>query len=113
MLFQKWMDKRIEEYQSDLLQKYCDVSFRYPRTENWALRHVSLKFGIGDKVAVVGENVATGCTYDSAKVRDCIAVFDHGQIVQHGPHKELVLDERGKYHELWHAQAQYYTHSTS
>ncbi len=257
--------------------EFCDVSFRYPRTENWVLRHVSLKFRIGDRLAVVGENgsgkttfikllcrlydptegrillngiditryrydeymelfsvvfqdftlfsfslgenVAADCTYDSAKVRDClmraglgeklaslgndpqtekkdaleyaigreydrngvdfsggemqkialaralckdapfvildeptaaldpvaeaavyenfnvlvkektavfishrlsscrfcdcIAVFDHGQIVQHGPHKELVLDERGKYHELWHAQAQYYTHSTS
>lgn len=24
MLLQKWIDKRIEDYQSDLLQKYCD-----------------------------------------------------------------------------------------
>ncbi len=49
----------------------------------------------------------------SCRFCGCIAVFDHGQIVQHGLHKELVLDEGGKYHELWHAQAQYYTHSTS
>lgn len=257
--------------------EFCDVSFRYPRTESWALRHVSLKFKIGDKLAIVGENgsgkttfikllcrlydptegrillngiditryrydeymalfsvvfqdftlfsfplgenVAADCAYDSAKVRDCliraglgeklanlendlqakkkdtlecaigreydrdgvdfsggemqkialaralykdapfvildeptaaldpiaeaavyedfnvivkektavfishrlsscrfcdsIAVFDCGQIVQHGPHEELVLDENGKYHKLWHAQAQYYTDSTS
>lgn len=257
--------------------EFCDVSFRYPRTESWALRHVNLKFRIGDKLAIVGENgsgkttfikllcrlydptegrillngiditryrydeymalfsvvfqdftlfafplgenVAADCTYDSAKVRDClvraglgeklasfendpqaekrdmlecaigreydrdgvdfsggemqkialaralykdapfvildeptaaldpiaeaavyedfnvlvkektavfishrlsscrfcdsIAVFDHGQIVQYGPHEELVSDENRKYHELWHAQAQYYTNSTS
>jgi ATP-binding cassette subfamily B protein len=35
-------------------------------------------------------------------------VFDKGEIVQHGSHDELVADESGKYHELWHAQAQYY-----
>lgn len=257
--------------------EFCDVSFRYPRTEHWALRHVSLKFKIGDKLAIVGENgsgkttfikllcrlydptegrillngiditryrydeyielfsvvfqdftlfsfslgenVAADCTYDSAKVRDCliraglgeklasmesglqaerkdvlscavgreydkdgvdfsggemqkialaralykdapfvildeptaaldpiaeaavyenfnvlvkektavfishrlsscrfcdcIAVFDRGQIVQQGPHEELVSDENGKYHELWNAQAQYYTDSIS
>ncbi|MGN1472549.1 MAG: hypothetical protein ACI4WZ_00625 [Eubacteriales bacterium] len=25
------------------------------------------------------------------------------------PHDELMADESGKYYELWHAQAQYYT----
>lgn len=252
--------------------EFHDVSFKYPRTENWVLRHVNMKFKIGDKLAIVGENgsgkttfikllcrlydptegkillngiditryryheymtlfsvvfqdftlfafslgenVAADCTYDPDKVRDClirvgmgeklasldndphanekdglkrsigkdydrqgidfsggekqkialaralykdapflildeptasldpiaeaevyenfntivkektavfishrlsscrfcdhIAVFDHGQIVQHGSHDELVADESGKYYELWHAQAQYY-----
>ncbi len=255
--------------------EFRDVSFKYPRTENWALRHVSMKFKIGDKLAIVGENgsgkttfikllcrlydptegkillngiditryryneymalfsvvfqdytlfgfplgenVAADCTYDDQKVRDCliraglgdklsdldndpnakekdplkraigrdydnegidfsggemqkialaralykdapfvildeptaaldpiaeaavyenfnvlvedktsvfishrlsscrfcdnIAVFDHGKLVQEGSHDALVTDENGKYSQLWHAQAQYYTES--
>lgn len=253
--------------------EFRDVSFKYPRTENWVLRHVNMKFKIGDKLAIVGENgsgkttfikllcrlydptegkillngiditryrydeymalfsvvfqdftlfafplgevVAADYTYDSTKVRDCliragmgdkladldndpqatekdalkraigrdydregidfsggemqkialaralykdapfvildeptaaldpiaeaavyenfnelvkdktavfishrlsscrfcdhIAVFDHGQMIQHGSHDALLADESNKYYELWHAQAQYYT----
>lgn len=250
--------------------EFKDVGFRYPRTENWVLRHVDMKFKIGDKLAVVGENgsgkttfikllcrlydptegkillngiditryryeeylalfsvvfqdyslfgfplgenVAAGLSYDAEKAREClmrvglgakmaefegkganadvlamavgrdydadgvdfsggemqkialaralykdapfvildeptaaldplaeaevygmfyraveyktsvfishrlsscrfcdrIAVFDHGQVVQHGSHEELVADEGGKYYSLWRAQAQYY-----
>lgn len=252
--------------------EFRDVSFKYPRTDTWALRHVSMKFKIGDKLAIVGENgsgkttfikllcrlydpnegkillngiditryrfdeymalfsvvfqdytlfgfplgenVAADCTYDAKKVRSCliraglgeklesldndpdarekdalkravgkrydnegidfsggemqkialaralykdapfvildeptaaldpiaeavvyenfnvlvknktavfishrlsscrfcdnIAVFDHGELVQNGSHDTLIADEKGKYHELWHAQAQYY-----
>lgn len=252
--------------------EFRDVSFKYPRTETWALRHVSMKFKIGDKLAIVGENgsgkttfikllcrlydptegkillngiditryrydeymslfsvvfqdytlfgfplgenVAADCTCNDAKVRDCliraglgeklksldndpeakekdalkravgreydnegidfsggelqkialaralykdapfvildeptaaldpiaeaavyenfnvlveektavfishrlsscrfcdcIAVFDHGILVQEGSHDTLVTDENGKYSQLWHAQAQYY-----
>lgn len=245
--------------------EFRDVSFKYPRSENWALRHVNMKFKIGDRMAVVGmngsgkttfikllcrlydptegkillngiditrykydeymkifsvvfqdyklfafsiaENVAAEMNYDREKVLSClervglgkridelergietplyrdyendgidvsggeaqkiaiaralykdapfiildeptaaldplaeaeiysqfneivenktaiyishrlsscrfcnnIAVFDHGTIVQQGSHDELVADEKGKYHELWYAQAQYYT----
>lgn len=36
MLFQKWIDKRIERYQSDLLQKYCDeVESMYTKMRGW------------------------------------------------------------------------------
>lgn len=36
MLFQKWIDKRIEAYQSDLLQKYCDeVESMYKKMRGW------------------------------------------------------------------------------
>ncbi len=245
--------------------EFRDVSFKYPRSENWALRHVNMKFKIGDRMAVVGmngsgkttfvkllcrlydptegkillngiditrykydeymkifsvvfqdyklfafsiaENVAADLNYDREKVLSClervglgkriselergietplyrdyendgidvsggeaqkiaiaralykdapfiildeptaaldplaeaeiysqfneivenktaiyishrlsscrfcnnIVVFDHGAIVQQGGHEELVADKNGKYHELWHAQAQYYT----
>ncbi|MBQ9121398.1 MAG: ABC transporter ATP-binding protein [Clostridia bacterium] len=45
----------------------------------------------------------------SCRFCDTIAVFDHGSIVQIGDHSTLLQEESGKYHELWHAQAQYYT----
>lgn len=36
--------------------EFHDVSFRYPGTETDVLRHVSLKFNVGQKMAVVGRN---------------------------------------------------------
>lgn len=57
----------------------------------------------GDKTAVYISHRLSSCRFC-----DIIAVFDHGRIIQHGSHEELLLDERGKYHELWYAQAQYY-----
>lgn len=36
MFFQKWIDKRIEAYQSDLLRKYCDeVEGMYTKMRGW------------------------------------------------------------------------------
>lgn len=36
MLFRKWMNKRIENYQSELLQKYCDeVELMYTKVRGW------------------------------------------------------------------------------
>ncbi|MCD7751787.1 MAG: ABC transporter ATP-binding protein/permease [Lachnospiraceae bacterium] len=45
----------------------------------------------------------------SCRFCDEIAVFDQGAVVQEGSHEELLQDADGKYYELWHAQAQYYT----
>lgn len=45
----------------------------------------------------------------SCKFCDEILVFHDGSIVQQGSHGVLVADEAGKYYQLWHAQAQYYT----
>ncbi len=58
----------------------------------------------GDKTAIYISHRLSSC-----KFCDEIAVFDEGRIVQRGTHEELVADEAGKYHELWSAQAQYYT----
>lgn len=36
MILQKWIDKRIEDYQSDLLRKYCDeVESMYTKMRGW------------------------------------------------------------------------------
>ena len=59
---------------------------------------------VGDKTAIYISHRLSSCRFC-----DKIAVFDKGEIVQLGTHEELLADEKGKYHELWHAQALYYT----
>lgn len=44
----------------------------------------------------------------SCRFCKCIFVFEKGQIIQEGNHKEL-LEKEGLYRMLWDAQAQYYT----
>ncbi len=58
----------------------------------------------GDKTAIYISHRLSSC-----KFCDEIAVFHEGAVIQQGTHAALVADENGKYHELWHAQAQYYT----
>lgn len=43
--------------------EFRDVGFQYPRREEWALRHVNLRFKIGDRLAVVGENGSGKTTF--------------------------------------------------
>ena len=43
--------------------EFKDVSFRYPNTQAWALRHVNLKFKVGEKLAVVGMNGSGKTTF--------------------------------------------------
>lgn len=43
--------------------EFCDVSFKYPGSESYALRHVNLKFRVGDKLAVVGMNGSGKTTF--------------------------------------------------
>ena len=62
----------------------------------------------GDKTAIYISHRLSSC-----KFCDEIAVFHEGGVIQHGTHAELVADETGKYHELWNAQAQYYTEKTA
>ena len=58
---------------------------------------------VGGKTAIYISHRLASCRFC-----DMIAVFDQGQIVQQGTHEQLLAVETGKYHELWHAQAQYY-----
>ena len=59
---------------------------------------------VGDKTAIYISHRLSSC-----KFCDEIVVFHEGSIIQQGTHASLVADENGKYYELWHAQAQYYT----
>ena len=61
----------------------------------------------GDKTAIYISHRLSSC-----KFCDEIAVFHEGAVIQQGTHAELVADANGKYHELWNAQAQYYTEKT-
>ena len=66
--------------------EFKDVSFCYPGTDRKVLDHVNLKFRIGEKLAIVGENgalplgqnVAASTEYDADKVQECLklAGFD-------------------------------------
>lgn len=58
---------------------------------------------VGDKTAIYISHRLSSCRFC-----DNILVFDHGSVVQQGNHDSLLAEEDGKYHELWHAQAQYY-----
>ncbi len=54
------VEKRLD---TEYYVEFKDVSFRYPNTESYALRHISLKFKIGEKLAVVGMNGSGKTTF--------------------------------------------------
>lgn len=43
--------------------EFCNVSFRYPGTDHWVLRNVNMKFRVGEKLAIVGENGSGKTTF--------------------------------------------------
>ncbi len=43
--------------------EFKNVSFKYPGSETWALRNVSMKFQIGKRLAIVGENGSGKTTF--------------------------------------------------
>lgn len=58
----------------------------------------------GDRTAIYISHRLSSC-----KFCDEIVVFHEGAVSEQGTHSNLVADEKSKYYELWHAQAQYYT----
>ncbi len=63
---------------------------------------------------IVGGKTAIYISHRLASCRFCddIAVFHEGRLIQRGNHDALAADARGKYCELWNAQAQYYKAGT-
>jgi ATP-binding cassette, subfamily B, bacterial len=53
------LDSSNKEYEIE----FKDVSFRYPASEIWALRHVNIKFKVGKRLAIVGENGSGKTTF--------------------------------------------------
>ena len=64
--------------------------------------------------AISGDRTAIYISHRLSSCRFCdeIAVFSDGQVIQQGTHQALLAQESGKYAQLWHAQAQYYTKQT-
>ncbi len=62
--------------------EFRDVSFRYPGSDVWALRHVDLKFKVGRRLAIVGENGSGKTTFIKLLCR----LYDpqEGQILLNG-----------------------------
>ena len=62
--------------------EFRDVSFKYPRSEVWALRHVNMKFRVGSRLAVVGMNGSGKTTFIKLLCR----LYDptEGQILLNG-----------------------------
>ena len=62
--------------------EFKDVSFRYPGSEQWALRHVNMKFNVGSRLAIVGENGSGKTTFIKLLCR----LYDpqEGQILLNG-----------------------------
>lgn len=51
--------RRDQDYEIE----FRDVSFKYPGSESYSLRHVSMKFKMGERVAVVGQNGSGKTTF--------------------------------------------------
>ena len=90
---------------------YKDAPFILLDEPTAALDPVSEYEVYSDFNSISGDKTTVYISHRLASCRFCdkIAVFDSGKIVQTGTHESLFSDEAGKYHELWEAQAQYYT----
>jgi ATP-binding cassette subfamily B protein len=62
--------------------EFKDVSFKYPGSDRWALRHVNMKFRVGKRLAIVGENGSGKTTFIKLLCR----LYDpqEGQILLNG-----------------------------
>lgn len=83
------VEKRLD---NEYYVEFKDVSFRYPNTEIYALRHINIKFKIGEKIAVVGMNGSGKTTF----VKLLCRLYDptEGEILLNGVNiKKYAYDE--------------------
>ncbi len=82
------------------------MSFRYPRTDAWALRHASVKLQIGQKMAIVGENGSGKTTFIKLLCR----LYDptEGKILLNGI--DITRYRFNEYMNLFSVVFQDYTH---
>ena len=71
-----------QPFAGDFEIEFRDVSFRYPESEVYALRHVSMKFWAGERMAIVGMNGSGKTTFIKLLCR----LYDptEGQILLNG-----------------------------
>lgn len=62
--------------------EFKDVSFKYPNTDTWALRHISMKFHVGERLAIVGQNGSGKTTFIKLLCR--LYDPDEGEILLNG-----------------------------
>ena len=62
--------------------EFKDVSFRYPGTKEWVLRHVNVKFKVGNRLAIVGRNGSGKTTFIKLLCR--LYDPDEGEILLNG-----------------------------
>ncbi len=62
--------------------EFRGVSFRYPGTETWTLKHISLTFSAGERLAVVGQNGSGKTTFIKLLCR--LYEPDEGSILLNG-----------------------------
>ena len=88
----KFLDLPNEMYQGSLTTEkrsdnqyqveFRNVSFRYPGAKTWALRNLSMKFTVGQRLAVVGENGSGKTTFIKLLTR--MYDPDEGEILLNG-----------------------------
>jgi len=62
--------------------EFCNVSFKYPGTDEYVLKNVSLKFNVGQRLAIVGENGSGKTTFIKLLCR--LYDPDEGEILLNG-----------------------------
>ncbi|MCD8056142.1 MAG: ABC transporter ATP-binding protein/permease [Clostridiales bacterium] len=55
--------ERVPEYREDSVIEFHDVSFKYPGSDRYALRHLSIKLEANKKLSIVGENGSGKTTF--------------------------------------------------
>lgn len=117
---ERWAGERGHSLEISEFPSAESFLFSYAQEGNFHILLLDIEMGAMDGVAmakklrrdndIVRDKTAIYISHrlSSCKFCDEITVFHQGQVIQQGSHEELLAEERGKYHELWQAQAQYY-----